>query len=56
MTPQPTTDEQAIRDDEARRLVDFIYDACPVWPDACTRAELLRLYREWLATESEVGS
>ena len=48
-------DEATIREDEARRLLDFIYDAAPCWPEACTREQLLALYRAWLAVEDGAG-
>lgn len=39
--------------DEVRRFIDFLYDACPCWPDACTRDQLLALYEAWLEMPEE---
>lgn len=30
-----------------KKFIEFMYDASPVWPEATTREELLRLYDEY---------
>ena len=39
--------------DEIQAFIDWLYDVSPVWPCACTREQLLTLYRAWLALEDD---